>query len=57
MHHVHDEIILEVDNDPELIDQVKKDLERAMVAGMSPYLTRVPIEVDAHAGKTWADAK
>ena len=57
VHHVHDEIILEVDDDPELIVQVKKDLERAMVAGMSPYLQRVPIEVDAHAGKSWADAK
>jgi DNA polymerase-1 len=57
IHHVHDEILLEVDNDPELILQVKKDLELAMTAGMSPFLKRVPIVVDAHEGPSWDEAK
>jgi DNA polymerase-1 len=57
VHHVHDEIILECDDDPELIKTVKQDLEESMIEGMSPFLTKVPIVVDASHGKTWADAK
>lgn len=57
VHHVHDEIILECDDDQDLIVCVKKDLEESMTQGMSPFLTKVPIVVDASHGKTWADAK
>lgn len=57
VHHVHDEIILEADDDPELIVQAKKDLELAMRKGMAPFLERVPIKVDAAHGSSWAEAK
>jgi hypothetical protein len=57
VHHVHDEILLEVRNDPELIQTVKAILEPAMMAGMQQFLTKVPVKVDAHHGRDWAEAK
>jgi DNA polymerase-1 len=57
LHHVHDEIILEVDDDKELIACVENDLESAMKCGMAPFLKRVPIKVDAGHGTSWAEAK
>jgi DNA polymerase I-like protein with 3'-5' exonuclease and polymerase domains len=57
VHHVHDELIVECDDDPDMIASVKRDLEEGMIEGMSPFLKRVPIVVDAHHGPNWAAAK
>lgn len=56
-HMVHDELIVECDDDPEMIEAVKVDLEEGMREGMSPFLKKVPIVVDANAGPSWAEAK
>lgn len=57
VHHVHDEIIVECDDDPDTIAAVKFDLEQGMIEGMSPFLKSVPIVVDANHGTDWASAK
>jgi DNA polymerase-1 len=57
VHHVHDEIIVEADNDPDLIAAVKEDLHDGMADGISPYLKRVPVEVEPSSGFNWAEAK
>lgn len=57
VHHVHDEIIVECDDDPEIIAGVKVDLHDGMKEGMSPYIKRVPVLVEPSHGYTWADAK
>jgi len=57
VHHVHDEIILEVDDDLDLIQQAKLDLCAGMRAGMGQFLKTVPVEVDAAHGSSWAACK
>jgi DNA polymerase-1 len=57
VHHVHDEIITEVDDDPELEAAVKKILHDGMVEGMSCFLRSVPVEVEPSSGASWAEAK
>jgi DNA polymerase-1 len=56
VHMVHDEIITEVDEDPELAAAVKKDLEEGMVEAIQPMLKRVPVVVESRVGKSWAEA-
>jgi DNA polymerase I-like protein with 3'-5' exonuclease and polymerase domains len=53
-HHVHDEIVLRVRKDPELIAEAKKELTAGMVEGMD-FLTRVPVVAEASHGATWAE--
>lgn len=57
IHHVHDEIILQVDNDPEIIAAAKAELNAAMHKGMEPFLKTVPCEVEASVGPSWGEAK
>jgi DNA polymerase-1 len=57
VHHVHDEIIVEADNDPELIALVKKDLHDGMMEGMTSLVRNVPVKVDPSHGASWAEAK
>jgi len=54
VHMVHDEIVTEVDDDPELIDAVKKDVAEAMVSGIQPFLPDVPVVVEPDVGDSWA---
>jgi DNA polymerase I-like protein with 3'-5' exonuclease and polymerase domains len=54
IHMVHDEIILEVDEAPELVAAVQKDLEEGMIEGMQPLLRKVPVVVEGGSGDTWA---
>lgn len=54
IHMVHDEIIIEADDDPELVLAVKKDLEEGMIEGMQPLLRKVPVVVEGGVGATWA---
>jgi DNA polymerase-1 len=56
-HMVHDELIVECDDDPDMIAAVKEDLEAGMHVGMAPFLKKVPILVEANSGPSWADAK
>jgi DNA polymerase I len=55
VHMVHDEIVLEVDDDPELLQQVKADLETGMIEGMAQFMKKVPVKVEGSIGASWAD--
>ena len=57
VHHVHDEIILETDDNPEMLETAKKILHDGMYAGMAKFLKRVPVVVEPSVGRTWAEAK
>lgn len=57
VHHVHDEIILECDDDQEMRDEAQKQLHDGMHEGMSQFLTKVPVEVEPSSGYSWAEAK
>jgi DNA polymerase I-like protein with 3'-5' exonuclease and polymerase domains len=57
VHHVHDEIILESDDDPEMEREASKQLHDGMHEGMSKFLTKVPVVVDPSSGSSWAEAK
>jgi DNA polymerase I-like protein with 3'-5' exonuclease and polymerase domains len=57
VHHVHDEIICEVDDDADLVEAVKNELRIGMQEAMATLLKSVPVRVDPGSGKTWADAK
>lgn len=55
VHHVHDEIVSEANDDKDLLQSVKHELEGGMKEGMQPLLKRVPVDVEAAIGDTWAD--
>ena len=57
IHHVHDEIILETDDDPDLIHALCKDLEEGMTEAMQVFLRSVPVEVESKVGDSWAELK
>lgn len=54
VHMVHDEILLEVDDDPELIKAAEKDLHDGMVEGAQPFFKAVPVVVETASGDSWA---
>jgi hypothetical protein len=56
VHMVHDEILAEVRDEPELLLAVKKDLEEGMVEGMQPLLKAVPVTVEGAIGASWGEA-
>lgn len=55
VHMVHDEIALETDDSPELLEAAKEDLREGMIEGMQPFLKRVPVVVEVGSGPTWAE--
>lgn len=55
VHHVHDEIVGEVKDDKDFVAAAKHELEEGMKEGMRPLLPRVPVDVEASAGYSWAD--
>lgn len=55
VHMVHDEIVVECDDDPELIAAVKLDLQEGMIEGIRDMLPHVPVEAEAGHGESWAD--
>lgn len=57
VHHVHDEIILEVDDHPDMIATTEKLLHDGMKQGMEKFMKRVPTKVDPSHGPSWAAAK
>lgn len=54
IHMVHDEIVVECDDDPELVPQVKQTIEQCMVDGIQPMLPDVPVVAEADIGRSWA---
>lgn len=54
VHMVHDEIILEHKDDPDLAPLVHKSLQDGMIEGISPMMPRVPVEAEVEAGRSWA---
>lgn len=56
-HHVHDEIIAECDDNPEMVERTKAVVHDGMYEGMAQFLQNVPTVVDPSAGRSWAEAK
>lgn len=54
VHHVHDEIMSEADDDPEMIAAVEKVLHDGMQEGMRRFIRRMPVVVDPSNGRSWA---
>jgi DNA polymerase I-like protein with 3'-5' exonuclease and polymerase domains len=56
-HHVHDEIIAECNDHPEMVEHTKTIVHDGMYEGMAQFLKNVPTVVDPSAGRSWAAAK
>jgi DNA polymerase-1 len=54
VHMVHDEIVLEVDDQQELLVAVEKDLKDGMIEGIQPMLKKVPVVAESGFGPNWA---
>jgi hypothetical protein len=57
VHCVHDEIIADVKQDPDIIAAVKRDIHDGMMDGINTMLTKVKCKADVSSGKSWASAK
>ncbi len=55
VHHVHDEIVLEVEDDDETKATAAWALEDGMRRAMELYVTKVPVLVDVSVGGDWAE--
>ncbi len=55
VHHVHDEIILETDDDHEMVRAAEIELHDGMKEGMEKFVQRVPVVVDTSNGYSWAE--
>ena len=55
VHHVHDEILTEADDDHEMIRAVEIELSEGMKEGMEKFVKNVPVVVDPSNGYSWAD--
>jgi DNA polymerase-1 len=55
VHHVHDEIIVECQEDPELVKQVEQTLRESMIEAMRNFVQVVPTLVEIGIGDSWAD--
>lgn len=55
VHMVHDEIITEARDEPELLKAVDVEVKQAMVDGTQPFLKRVPIVVEGGEAASWAE--
>jgi len=54
-HHVHDEIISECDDTPEMVEHTKVVIHDGMYEGMTRFLKNVPTVVDPSAAHSWAE--
>lgn len=52
---VHDETIIEADDDPEMLRELAKDQKECMEAGLSEFVKRVPVTASGGVGDSWAD--
>lgn len=55
VHHVHDELVSESNDDKDLVAAATHEQEEGMKEGMRPLLPRVPVELESGVGPTWAD--
>lgn len=55
IHMVHDEIVLEVDDDPEIAEAAEETLKGGMIDGIQPMLKRVPVVVEGGKAESWAE--
>lgn len=55
VHHVHDEIILEADDDAGVVAEVEQLLHDGMKKGMEKFVRRVPVVVEPSNGRSWAE--
>lgn len=55
VHHVHDEVILETDDDADKLEEVQTVLEKVMIDSMQQYLKTVPVAAEAKVGASWAE--
>jgi DNA polymerase-1 len=55
VHHVHDELVTEAQEDPDFVVAVTREQEEGMREGMRPLLPRVPIELESGTGSSWAE--
>jgi DNA polymerase I-like protein with 3'-5' exonuclease and polymerase domains len=54
VHMVHDEIVCEHDDDPELEIHVRQELHDGMIEGIAPMLPSVPTRAEVGGGRSWA---
>jgi DNA polymerase-1 len=57
VHHVHDEIMTEIDDNDELDRLVRRELREGMQEGMAKFVTKVPVKVEPESGPSWGEAK
>jgi DNA polymerase-1 len=57
VHMVHDEILIEANDDPTLIQEIRHLLEEGMVTAIQPMLKKVPVVAESKYGPNWAEAK
>jgi DNA polymerase I-like protein with 3'-5' exonuclease and polymerase domains len=57
VHIVHDEIITETEDSPEMTKAVEGVIHDGMMEGMTPLLKHVPVVVEGGTGDSWATAK
>lgn len=55
VHHVHDEIITEHEDHPDMEREVQRVQSEVMVEAMSTIITKVPVKAEPASGYTWAD--
>jgi len=55
VHHVHDEIIMESDDDYEMVTEAEKLLHDNMKEGMETLMRKVPVEVEPSNGNSWSE--
>lgn len=55
VHHVHDEIIVEHDDDADLERQVQRVQSETMIEAMASIVKSVPVRAEPASGFTWAD--
>ena len=56
-HHVHDEIILDTEDDSEVDYLARRELCAGMEEGMAQFVTKVPVKVEPESGDSWGTAK
>lgn len=54
---IHDELIFEVDDDPEKVAATKKRVKEIMENPFMDFKLNVPLTTEAHDGYTWTEAK
>lgn len=55
VHHVHDEILTESVDDPEITKAASLALQEEMCRAFERFIHKVPAVVDPHVGRSWAD--